>query len=162
MTTTTRYSQETYQLLAALHSATLLKRNPTAARPDGHRSFFSLDLLVQENRIASGSDLCELARAAKSMTRKGLLAHRRLFARDFWTITPAGVHVLRTELRDRGLTELAEAALAVEQADYDAKRAADAARTARIMLEMADEAAGERLLSEVAVLHGALFGRAAQ
>lgn len=163
MTTTTPpdYTLGTYQLLAALHSAMLLKRTPAPGTPDGHHRFFSLDQLVLENRIEAGSDLCELAREAKRMTRKGLLAHRRLFARDFWVVTPAGSHVLRTEVRQHGLSEVLDAALAVEQADYDAKHAADAAREARIYFEIASADFGERLPSEDALLHAALNGTAA-
>jgi hypothetical protein len=151
-------TQDTHRLLSAFHAATMLKRAPTAATPDGHRKFFSLDLLVLEGRIEAGSDLCALAREAARMTRRGLLTHRRLFARDFWTITPAGAHVLRTELRDRGLTELAAIALAVEQAEYDARQAAGTARAARIMFEAASAAAGARLPSEDALLYAMLNG----
>ena len=157
--TETEHTQDTYRLLAAFHSAMLLRRTPVPATPDGHRKFFTLDQLVLEGRIAGGSDLCTLARAAKSMTRKGLLAHRRLYARDFWMVTPAGSHALRTEVRRQGLTEVLAAALAVEQADYDARRAVNAAKDARILFEVASADAGELAPGSDALLNVVLFAQ---
>jgi hypothetical protein len=164
MTTETApdFALGTYRLLAAFHAGMLLKRTPTPATPDGHRKFFTLDQLVLEGRIAAGSDLCDLAREARRMTRKGLLTHRRLYGRDYWMMTPDGAHVLRTEVRQHGLTGTLDAALAVEQADYDARQAARAAAEARIRFEAACEGFGERLPSEDALLFAALNGRAAQ
>lgn len=160
--TTTDYSLDTYRLLAAFHSGMMLRRTPTPATPDGHRKFFTLDQLVAEHRIADGSDLCELAREAKRMARKGLLAHRRLYGRDYWMVTPAGSHALRMETKRNGLSQLLGTGMDIEQAEYEARRAAAAARSARIMFEQAAAEFGTLLPTEDALLYAVLHGRAAQ
>jgi hypothetical protein len=160
--TTTTYTRDTYRLLAAFHSAMLLRRIPTAATQDGHRKFFSLDLLVLENRIETGADLCALAREARRMTRQGLLVHRRLFARDFWMMTPAGAHMLRRETDRTGLTGVLDAALAREQAAYDAEHAANVATEAQIYFEAAVGNDGLLLSEDALLLYAVLNGRAAQ
>jgi hypothetical protein len=153
--------QDSFRLLAAIHAAMMLKRMPRPGTPDGHGKFFSLANLTQENRIPADADADELARVARQMTRNGLLVRRRLYGTDYWALTPDGLLELRAETELRGLADLTDAAQALEQAEYDAERAANAAGKALAYFHEVSMKHGHLLPTESALAYAALNGRAA-
>jgi hypothetical protein len=153
--------QDSFRMLAALHAAMMLKRMPRPGTPDGHGKFFSLANLVQENRVPADADAAELARVARQMTRSGLLVHRRLYGTDYWALTPDGLLELRAETELRGLTDLVDAGQALEQAEYDALRAANAAGKALAYLNEVALKHGVLLPTESALAYAAMHGKAA-
>jgi hypothetical protein len=135
------------KIMVALRDAAALRREPGPITPDGHEKWFRLSELVQEGRLPHDDDgyaspaLCS---AARSLRKQGLVAGRVQHTVTWYSLTGAGGSMLARLEADAGVTDLAVAELALEQAEKDEQAAIDRCHAARAALYDARAAYGRR------------------
>jgi exonuclease VII small subunit len=128
------------RILTALRDASALRREPTAAVPDGHRKMFTLVDLAQEGRLASvngftSDGLCAAARSLRKHTF--YVAGRTMHTVTSYGITDEGRAYLASLEKAAGVTDLVAAELALEQAELALEQAELALEQAELALEQA-------------------------
>lgn len=110
-------TEEGVRLLAALRAASALRREPGTLTPTGHERWFSLPGLAAE-RLPFGR-LAVFDAEARRLERRGLVKHRTLSTRAYWTLTSEGAtELLRMDTR-AGVSEIVSCAMDLAQARYD-------------------------------------------
>jgi hypothetical protein len=122
-------SPDQLKILHALRGATALRREPTAAAPDGRHRFFTLTELILEGRLVDSG--IPLGRAARGLRQKGLVIGRTLHTHTTYIISDTGAALLAELDEKAAATELVAAELAFEQAEEDWHRATDRLHQAR-------------------------------
>jgi hypothetical protein len=135
------------KILVALRDAAALRREPGPITPDGHEKWFRLSELVQEGRLPHDDDgfaSPALCAAARSLRKQGLVAGRVQHTVTWYSLTGAGGSMLARLEAEAGVTDLAAAERALEQAEKDEQAAIDRCHAARAALYDARAAYGRR------------------
>jgi hypothetical protein len=122
------------RVLQALRGATVLRREPGPANPDGHEHWFTLAQLAAEGRITEGCDPYAVA-AAAALNRRKLVARRTMHTVPYYAITPDGLLALAAYEADTGMAGIFAAQLDVDQARYDVRAATHRSTLAERALE---------------------------
>jgi hypothetical protein len=133
------------KILVALRDAAALRREPGPITPDGHEQWFTLSELVGEGRLTGGiGAFATLSAAARSLRKQGLVAGRVQHTVTWYSLTGAGGSMLARLEAEAGVTDLAAAERALEQAEKDEQAAIDRCHAARAALYDARAAYGRR------------------
>lgn len=125
---------EQYQLLKALRGASLLRRDPGPANPDGRRQLWSLIELIQDGRVTDPAPPA-LSRTARGLYKQHRLAVKTIQGRVRYAITEAGLLALAIYEAFEGLSGVAAAELDLEQAREDVAQATRRSTKAERRLE---------------------------
>jgi hypothetical protein len=112
-----------YTLLDELRRMTVIRREPTATAPDGHRTWFTFDELHREGKVSVDRPNENWARAARHLERSGLIKHHRRMGVTRYQVTPLGIGHLTAHERAEGTSALVAAEIDADQARYDRDRA---------------------------------------
>jgi hypothetical protein len=115
-------------VLAALRSASVLRREPKTLTPDGHEHWWSLTELADQGyldlRPQQVERLGELSRAARGLCKKHLAASRTQMTVTRFRLTGEGYLAVAEVEAAAGIAGVVSAALDLAQATEDARQAA--------------------------------------
>jgi hypothetical protein len=142
-------SEDAIVVLAALRDASTIRREPTAANPDGYQRFFTITDLVSDGLVLGGEGynlrgIAGLDKTARGLCKKGLVLKRTLHTRAYYALSDAGIALLARIEKEAGVTDLVAAEIAVRRANADVTDAQRRHREALEALRLARKEAGER------------------
>src|SRR5580658_9239885 len=115
MTEIETLSENAIVIMVGVRDASALRREPTAAHPDGHHTMFTLTDLVTDGLMMGGQVgtplhcFADLDRTARGLCKRGLMVRRTLYTRVYYGLSEEGLALVGRIEAEAGVTGLVAA-----------------------------------------------------
>jgi hypothetical protein len=143
-------------VLAALRSASVLRREPKTLTPDGHEHWWSLLELADQGYLgaATDMDLAALSSTARGLYKKHLVAMRTQMTVTRFCLTGEGYLAVTAVEAAAGISGVVNASLEMDQAIEDSAQARRREQAARTRLEAEQDKLGTDAAAAVRAVLG--------